>query len=328
MNKTEFLTQLRARLDGRMGKEEINNALSYYEEYFADAGPEREQEVIEELGTPETVANQVFGEQAARYVPPQSGRRSRAGVIALCVGLGVVLIGIAFFFILSFAGYQSFTRPPQVHVSSEVEPAEPSVSAVPIHREDGEKGYTEVSNLNAFTKVTVEVDIGQIVLEEGDGYALSMDWFLNSADMKYDEEDGVLKIWSAIAGKNDQRGGSIRITVPTGTVLEKVDFQTELGEIEVRDCAVSKRLKAVTGLGGVAVSGSLTGEIDLESGIGDISVELAGHVADYELDLETDVGSVYIQGEKLSSHYSTSDSTNSLECQTGMGDIDFRSEGK
>ena len=48
-----------ARLDELLAditEAEKDEALSYYEEYFEDAGPENEEEVIQSLGSPEKVA--------------------------------------------------------------------------------------------------------------------------------------------------------------------------------------------------------------------------------------------------------------------------------
>lgn len=327
MSKTEFLAQLRAKLAGRMDEEELSSALSYYEEYLEDAGPEREGEVLEELGSPEAVAAQVLGEQGKPFTPPKARRGSRTGIIALCIGLGVVLVGVTALVVLSFAGWQTYVGEPQVSASMpvvvepQVSASAPHVSATPVVREDGEKGYMEVSSLDAFTKITVEVGIGAIVLEEGAEYALSMDWFLNTADLKYDDKEGTLKIWSAISGMRDQRGGTIRITVPTGTTLEKVDFQTGLGEIELRDCTVSEKVKAFTGLGNIEVSGSFTGEIDLEVGMGDIDVSLFGAAEDYQIDLETGLGKVKVDGQRYGTSYETGKGAHELDCSTGLGDI-------
>ena len=51
MNKQEYLSELEAYL-ASLSEEERNDALRFYEEYFEDAGPENEQQVISELGKP------------------------------------------------------------------------------------------------------------------------------------------------------------------------------------------------------------------------------------------------------------------------------------
>lgn len=58
MDKKEFLDRLRSQLTD-LTVEERREALEYYEEYFADAGEENEEDVILSLGTPEQVAEQI-----------------------------------------------------------------------------------------------------------------------------------------------------------------------------------------------------------------------------------------------------------------------------
>lgn len=58
MNKESFMQEL-ARLLGDISPQERREALNFYEEYFHDAGPEKEQEVLKELGSPMQVAAKI-----------------------------------------------------------------------------------------------------------------------------------------------------------------------------------------------------------------------------------------------------------------------------
>ena len=58
MDKKEYLNRLQMQLED-LTNEERREALEYYEEYFADAGEENEDEVICSLGEPEQVAEQI-----------------------------------------------------------------------------------------------------------------------------------------------------------------------------------------------------------------------------------------------------------------------------
>lgn len=66
MNKKEFLKQLEQLLLD-IPESERREAVEYYENYFEDAGPEMEQKIIEELGSPQEVAASIkknlFGEE-------------------------------------------------------------------------------------------------------------------------------------------------------------------------------------------------------------------------------------------------------------------------
>lgn len=54
MSKEQFLNELEYLLQD-LG-EEAGDAVGYYRDYFEEAGPEREAEVLEELGSPERIA--------------------------------------------------------------------------------------------------------------------------------------------------------------------------------------------------------------------------------------------------------------------------------
>ena len=63
MTKYEFLGDL-SRLLADLPEEERKQALHYYEDYFADAGEDNEQDVLKELGSPEEIAVQIKNDGA------------------------------------------------------------------------------------------------------------------------------------------------------------------------------------------------------------------------------------------------------------------------
>lgn len=58
MNKVEFMRRLNELLID-VPEEERTEALQYYEDYFADAGNSREEEIVTELGSPEALAKAI-----------------------------------------------------------------------------------------------------------------------------------------------------------------------------------------------------------------------------------------------------------------------------
>ena len=63
MNKYEYLAQLRSALFS-VSQEEREAAMSYYEEFFNDAGEENEQSVIASLGSPQDLAQSIINENS------------------------------------------------------------------------------------------------------------------------------------------------------------------------------------------------------------------------------------------------------------------------
>ena len=58
MSRTEYMRELDALLQG-ISKEEREEAMQYYNDYFDDAGSENEEKVIEELGSPTKLAETI-----------------------------------------------------------------------------------------------------------------------------------------------------------------------------------------------------------------------------------------------------------------------------
>lgn len=116
MTKNEFLFELRKKLK-RMPQAETENAISYYEEYFADAGVENEQKVISELGSPASVASKIIGE----YAIDDAEKSKRKGIgplwivifaicaspIAFPIAFAVAIVAISLIFSL-FVVFLSF----------------------------------------------------------------------------------------------------------------------------------------------------------------------------------------------------------------------------
>lgn len=70
MTKEQYLFLLRAELTGRMRHEEMEDILQYYTEYFEDAGPERERDVMVSLGSPQRLAEKILGQEPREEMAP------------------------------------------------------------------------------------------------------------------------------------------------------------------------------------------------------------------------------------------------------------------
>lgn len=113
MNKNEYMKVLSHSLR-RLPKEDFDQAMEYFEEYFAEAGPENEQQAIEDLGAPGDAAKELIMNLAAKNAaePPKTVKRGfRAvwiGLLSICAApialpvafALVVLIGSLIFAVL------------------------------------------------------------------------------------------------------------------------------------------------------------------------------------------------------------------------------------
>lgn len=86
----------------RLPKEDFNQALEYFEEYFAEAGPENEQKAIEDLGAPEEAAKELIMNLAEKNVqePPKTVKHSFKAVWIGLLGICAAPIALPIAFCL------------------------------------------------------------------------------------------------------------------------------------------------------------------------------------------------------------------------------------
>ncbi len=106
MNKNEFLSQLERFLSD-LPEEERREAMEYYVEYFDEAGPEREVDVLKEFGSPKGVADRIHEELAEKglivYDPDAANKQDEkktdgwkiACIVLLCVLAAPIAIPLA-----------------------------------------------------------------------------------------------------------------------------------------------------------------------------------------------------------------------------------------
>lgn len=111
MNKEEYMKTLAHKLR-RLPKEDYDTAMEYFEEYFAEAGPEREQQAIEDLGTPDEAAKELIMDLAERNVnePPKTVKKGFhavwIGILGVCAApialpLALALVAIVFAIVIT-----------------------------------------------------------------------------------------------------------------------------------------------------------------------------------------------------------------------------------
>lgn len=107
MDKASYLKKLRRKLQ-RLPAYEIDAALTYYEEYFDEAGEENEQQVIQKLGPPSQVAAQIMADLAIKDldIGPTSTKKNVTAIwliilAILSAPLSLPLLAVAVALILS-----------------------------------------------------------------------------------------------------------------------------------------------------------------------------------------------------------------------------------
>lgn len=167
---------------------------------------------------------------------------------------------------------------------------------------EGKKQLVESGALAGITEIDVEVDCGDIYLQEGENCSVSLDWNPTNYAMSYQVEDGVLKVEDESWGSGKLADGfsvvcRVILTVPADMELDSLQLSTDMGDISV-DAALSvSEAELSTDLGDVTCRGLLARELTAESDLGDVTVEVPAECKDLSYALSTDLGEVSFNGE-------------------------------
>ena len=76
MTRTEYMRRLSVRLK-HLPREDFDRAMEYFQEYFDEAGAEKEQQAIQDLGDPQSAAEQIIMDLAVKNTEnrPENMRR-------------------------------------------------------------------------------------------------------------------------------------------------------------------------------------------------------------------------------------------------------------
>lgn len=195
----------------------------------------------------------------------------------------------------------------------------------------GKKQALESGELTGINAIEVDVDCGDIWIQEGETLAVSLDWNLNNYTMSYEVKDGVLKVKDESLGSHNSSfdvdiACKVLITVPSGTALDKLELSTDMGDIEVDAAITAKKANLSTDLGDVNCLGLQAKELKAESDLGDVELHLPDGKEEYTWKLETNMGELTENGEKRSGGlgnvaYRSGIGPNSVEASSSLGNV-------
>lgn len=290
MNKAEFLAGLRDALAGKLPSGELEDVLSYYEEYFADAGEEHEAEAAEGLGSPASVAAQVLegrtGQAPSAASAERRPRRRWPVVLGICAAALLLLgVGIRLVFLAQ--------RMPDAPAAGERQPVAAGQEPAVVEQDPVSTPPENKLELEPFTALDIDVGIGDIRMEEGDGWYLSLTSGGQDGDgtpyrLNHSQSGDTLEIWSTpenISGDGSPKG-EVVLTVPEGTVLNRAEISIGVGDVALRAAGsgADYAYQLTTGTGELQVDGEKAGPFFASGGAGDRALTLSSGTGDVCLD--------------------------------------------
>lgn len=321
MTRQEYMQQL-ATLLAAMPEAERRDALDYYEEYFDAAGPEKEAQTIQELGSPQNVAEKIWegtGAQFGTPMPdnsmPEQGSRRRKSPVWIVLAILAILIVVLLVFIGSFkivTKYQYSIA--ESATAEEVPPQETTGEATEnMDESTDENTETAITKESAKSESTNRLESSTMTLDAKQVQTMVLDLdcgevaFVrsNAADEITVRFENFYSDW--LERTVDESGFSVRYKIPKGYIsgsdptptlsialpeieLEQIELNLNLGSADLGTLK-AKSIQADLALGSLYADELQTGQLDATLALG--SAEL-GTVQAERVTIENAQGDVTI----------------------------------
>lgn len=360
MDKLTYLAELAEGLARWVPERERQDILRYYAEYFEEAGPEREAQVVQELGDPWALScrlavegGYVSAEQARSWTPPKKKKWpwvavGAAAVLVFVIG-SVAVAASQFGRTVGWIVSDVVVTGGEATVVEQTDNAQFGTAYDPVstggaYFEEADKsgvGFWNMEDgyLEAFAEIDVDVSIANVMVTAGEDYTLFIDsnTTLGGYSLKWEVKNGVLKIRDSGAADHVEINNwddfknmfgvnasamDVTITVPDGVRLEKLKAKTGLGDVFLSGLDVEKKLEAETGMGDVeCYDVEAWDEVDLETGMGDVTLGVDEPYNGSEYDLKTGMGTIEAQLNALEKDWD-------YEAKTGMGTVTLNGDSR
>lgn len=321
MTRQEYMQQL-ATLLAAMPEAERRDALDYYEEYFDAAGPEKEAQTIQELGSPQNVAEKIWegtGAQFGTPMPdnsmPEQGSRHRKSPVWIVLAILAILIVVL---LVSNGSFKIVTKYQysiaENATAEEVSPQEATGGATENMDESTDENIeTAITKESAKSESTNRLESSTMTLDAKQVQTMVLDLdcgevaFVrsNAADEITVRFENFYSGW--LERTVDESGFSVRYKIPKGYIsgsdptptlsialpemeLEQIELNLNLGSADLGTLK-AKSIQADLALGSLYADELQTGQLDATLALG--SAEL-GTVQAERVTIENAQGDVTI----------------------------------
>lgn len=321
MTRQEYMQQLAALL-AAMPEAERRDALDYYEEYFDAAGPEKEAQTIQELGSPRNVAEKIWegtGAQFGTPMPdnsmPEQGSRRRKSPVWIVLAILAILIVVLLVFIGSFIIVTKYQYSIAESATAEEVPPQETTGGTTENMDEStdENTETAITKESAKSESTNRLESSTMTLDAKQVQTMVLDLdcgevaFVrsNAADEITLRFENFYSDW--LERTVDESGFSVRYKIPKGYIsgsdptptlsialpeieLEQIELNLNLGSADLGTLK-AKSIQADLALGSLYADELQTGQLDATLALG--SAEL-GNVQAERVTIENAQGDVAI----------------------------------
>lgn len=298
MTRQEYMQQLAALL-AAMPEAERRDALDYYEEYFDAAGPEKEAQTIQELGSPRNVAEKIWegtGAQSGTPMPdnsmPEQGSRRRKSPVWIVLVILAILIVVLLVFIGSFKIVTKYQYGIAESATAEEVPTQEAAGGTTENMDEStdENTETAITKESAKSESTNRLENSTMTLDAKQAQTMVLDLdcgevaFVrsNAADEITLRFENFYSDW--LERTVDESGFSVRYKIPKGYIsgsdptptlsialpeieLEQIELNLNLGSADLGTLK-AKSIQADLALGSLYADELQTGQLDATLALG------------------------------------------------------------
>ena len=175
--------------------------------------------------------------------------------------------------------------------------------------------YGDITFNNIITEtVNIELDCGSLKATN-----------VEATSMKIKNSYGDIDIKDIKATEFDSKLSCGSIDIKTSEI-ETANIYNDYGDIEIESLKASK-CTIESSCGDIDLSGDITNYLEIKSDLGSVEVKLDKDISNYSCDINTDLGSVTINNQKLKTNYtSIKDDAGVLKITNDCGDIKVSSK--
>ncbi len=303
MTRQEYMQQLAALL-AAMPEAERRDALDYYEEYFDAAGPEKEAQTIQELGSPQNVAEKIWegtGAQSGTPMPdnsmPEQGSRRRKSPVWIVLAILAILIVVLLVFIGSFKIVTKYQYSIAESATAEEVPPQEATGGATENMDEStdENTETAITKESAKSESTNRLESSTMTLDAKQVQTMVLDLdrgevaFVrsNAADEITLRFENFYSDW--LERTVDESGFSVRYKIPKGYIsgsdptptlsialpeieLEQIELNLNLGSADLGTLK-AKSIQADLALGSLYADELQTGQLDATLALGSVELD-------------------------------------------------------
>lgn len=298
MTRQEYMQQLAALL-AAMPEAERRDALDYYEEYFDAAGPEKEAQTIQELGSPQNVAEKIWegtGAQFGTPMPdnsmPEQGSRRRKSPVWIVLAILAILIVVLLVFNSFFKIVTKYQYSIAESATAEEVPSQETTGEATENMDESADENTETAITKESTKSesTNRLESSTMTLDAKQAQTMVLD--LDCGEVAFVRSNAAdeitLRFENFYSGwlerTVDESGFSVRYKIPKGyisgsdptptlsialpeTELEQIELNLNLGSADLGTLK-AKSIQADLALGSLYADELQTGQLDATLALG------------------------------------------------------------